>query len=330
MAKRFDRCIGGYAGCGNMGDDAILQAYLDGLSAGERKRTVVLSGFPRRDRRRFGVRCVGRKRFFAVVCQMLQSRTFLLGGGSLLQNGTGNLSLLYYLGLLRLARLCGCKTEILAGGIGPLKGKWARRAVLRELQKCRFIRLRDANSVLLLKEWGISPSKIALVDDPALHLSPPPPTRRLFLLQKIGFYPYTSYCNVILRAPFAQNADFVNVIADSLRLVKHEKNVLPLFLMLDPKRDGAITEQVCREVGGRIVSLRDASDALAIISGARFLISMRLHGLIFAQTVGVAALAISPSADEPKLAAFCLERDVPHLTSDQVSVGEVVGSVRGL
>ena len=116
MWRRFDPSIGGYAGSGNMGDDAILQGYLEGLTAEEKRRTVVLSGSPRWDGRRFGVRCVGRMRILSVALCMLRSDAFFLGGGSLLQNGTGNLSLLYYLGLLRLARFCSCKTEILAGG----------------------------------------------------------------------------------------------------------------------------------------------------------------------------------------------------------------------
>ena len=99
-------CIGGYAGCGNLGDDAILQGYLEKRAAdGTRGRVTVLAGHPRRSSRRFGVRCVGRKNPIAVLWALLSSESLLCGGGSLLQNATGDLSLYYYLALVRCAVL---------------------------------------------------------------------------------------------------------------------------------------------------------------------------------------------------------------------------------
>ena len=81
--RKYDLCIGGYAGCGNLGDDAILEGYLASLSAEQRKfRTVILTGRPRRDGRRFGVRCVGRKNLFSIFRCFLQSKVFVCGGGS--------------------------------------------------------------------------------------------------------------------------------------------------------------------------------------------------------------------------------------------------------
>ena len=232
MARRFDRCIGGYAGCGNLGDDAILQGYLGELTRDELRRVVVLSGRPRRDRRRFGVRCVGRKSLFGVVFCLLRSDRFLLGGGSLLQNGTGNLSLLYYLGLLRLARLCGCSTELLAAGIGPVGGKRAVCLVARELKKCRFIYLRDANSARLLAEWGISRDKMAIVSDPAMNLRPPAYTRQIFLLRELGLCSLTSYYCVVLRAPVSAVGACVCAISEALRAFCRQNECVPIFPFL--------------------------------------------------------------------------------------------------
>ena len=328
MARGFERCIGGYAGCGNLGDDAILQGYLQRLSEAELHRVVVLSGRPRWDRRRFGVRCVGRKSLLRIVFTLMRSQRFLLGGGSLLQNGTGNLSLLYYLGLLRLARFCGCSTELLAAGIGPLHGKFATRTTARELKKCHFIYIRDANSASLLAEWGISPSKMAIVSDPALDLLPPAPTRRMFLLRELGVDPSTPYGCVILR-PFDQASDAcVYTIAEALRALARRDRHAIVFLLLDPIRDGSITSCVCRSVGGSIARVRDSSDALSIISGARLVVSMRLHGLIFAHSLGVPSLAISPASDEPKLSAFCAAHGIPHLLPDDLSAEAITNTIR--
>ena len=319
MARRFDRCIGGYAGCGNLGDDAILQGYLGELTREELRRVVVLSGRPRRDRRRFGVRCVGRKSIIGVLVAFLRSQRFLLGGGSLLQNGTGNLSLLYYLGLLRLARFCGCSTELLAAGIGPLRGEWATRAVTRELKKCRFIYLRDANSADLLVGWGISRGKMAIVPDPALTLRPPAPTRRIFLLRELGLDPSAPYCCVILRSPCQEFNACIYAIAEALRALSSQNGYVSVFLLFDPLRDGRVTSCVCRSAGGVVARLRDVSDALALISGCRRLISMRLHGIILAHALGVPSLALSPDSLEPKLSSFSLAHSIPHLLPSQVT-----------
>ena len=180
--RKYDVCIGGYAGCGNIGDDAILEGYLGGLSAEQRRqRTVVLSGSPRWDGRRFGVRCVGRKNPFSVMACLLQSKVFVCGGGSLLQNATGNPSLFYYLGLLWLARLCGCKTRLMSSGIGPVRGKIAERLVIWTLKGCEKIEVRDRVSERFLLDRGLGREKIQLVSDFAGRLEPPPPSRVVFI-----------------------------------------------------------------------------------------------------------------------------------------------------
>ena len=325
--RRFERCIGGYAGCGNLGDDAILQAYLQKLSRGERRRTVVLSGDPRRDSRRFGVKCVGRKNPFGVVFVFLRSERFLCGGGSLLQNGTGNLSLAYYLGLLWLARTCGCKTEILAGGIGPIRGERAEKAVVRELQKCRRIVLRDENSRRWLEERGIRKGKMIVEEDPALRLRPPDEMRTLYLKKESGIPLERPYVCVVLRNG---NGGCLQVIEDTLKCLASEVGLMPVFLVFDEVQDAEITRTVCKNVGGITVRLREATDGLAMIAGCACLLSMRLHGLIFSTAAGVPAVGISPIEDEPKLASFCHAHGIPHFTPSQLNEEKVVEKVVGL
>ncbi len=319
--RRFDRCIGGYAGCGNLGDDAILQAYLEKLSRAERRKTVVLSGDPRRDSRRFGVKCVGRKDLFAVAVCFLRSERFLCGGGSLLQNGTGDLSLSYYLGLLWLARICGCKTEILAGGIGPIRGERAEKAVVRELQKCRRIGLRDENSRRWLEERGIPKETMTVEEDPALRLRQPDGMRTLYLKKEAGIPLDRPYVCVVLRSG---DGGCLQAVADALKRLAAEDGLMPVFLVFDRAQDAEITRTVCKNTGGITVKLREAVDGLAMISGCACLLSMRLHGLIFAASVGVPAVGISPTEDEPKLASFCHAHGIPHFTPSQLNVEKVV------
>lgn len=320
--RRYQRCIGGYAGCGNLGDDAILQAYLRGLSLEQRRKTVVFSGNPRRDSRRFGVRCVGRKNPVGIVICLMRSRCFLCGGGSLLQNGTGNLSLMYYTGLLRLARMCGCETEILAGGVGPLRGEWAVRTVAGALKQCRRIEVRDEDSRDALEKWGLSPSCITLREDPALELNIPPPSRLACLKQEMRMERSQRYVCVAVRQGEGDALKTVEAALRRYRKCHGETEVV--FLNFDIREDGAATADLQRRVGGKQAVLREAADALALISGSEGVISMRLHALIFSAAAGIPAIGISPTEEEPKLASFCRSRSIPHCSPSQLTENRIL------
>ena len=326
--KRYEICIGGYAGCGNLGDDAVLQGYLEQLSPKTRReRTVVLSGNPRRDQKRFDVRCVGRKNPFAVLHAFRQSERFLCGGGSLLQNGTGFRSLCYYLGLLRLARLCGCKTELLASGIGPLRGKIATRMTVSEVKKCSRIVLRDEESGKLLSERGVERERLEYCDDPASMLKIPPMTRLELLKREMSAVEGRAYFCVVVRQETETGAVCLGKLSVALRLFVKEHDLLPVFMVFDSREDRAVSLQMCQEVRGRMAWIREASDALAIISGCRFLVSMRLHALIFARTAGIPSIAISPSEVEPKLASFCETQKFRHFSPSMLSVGGLLSEM---
>ena len=365
-------CIGGYAGCGNIGDDAILQGFLarvtsEGMprvvrrgadafpqdsyrtachSSGSKplsgnasteqqsssacactdpphgpnllRRFTVLSGAPKRDARRFGVRCVNRKNPVSLLLAFLRSEYFLCGGGSLLQNATGHLSLCYYLGLLRMARLCGCRTALLSAGIGPLHGELAQQAVARELNHCVQVNLRDHDSLRSLSALGVRRELLSLSPDPAFFMPTPPPSRLPFLLREAGIPLHTGYFCVALHAPCGSSPDLMRVIKASLRHIAEAHSLLPVFLLFDTKADGYPSARISEAVGGRVLHLREASDAVAVISGARFLFSMRLHALIFSVIACTPALALSVSAYETKLASFARSAGIPHLHSPSI------------
>ncbi len=339
-------CLGGYAGCGNLGDDAIVQGFLarliregmpcglwstgtpdrvsgpDGQKAGAvgdstrfaylLRRVTLLSGAPRRDARRFGVRCAGRRNPFALLRAFLRSEVFLCGGGSLLQNATGRLSLAYYLGLLRLARLCGCRTGLLAAGIGPLTGERARRAVVRELNRCCRVELRDPDSACLLRSLGVRRELLARAPDPALFLPLPPPSRLPYLLWEAGIPASRGYFCAVLHPPAGGDGEEMRAVVSALGQVAARQGLLPVFLLFD-RADRCPSARAAAAVGGRVLRLREAADAVALLSGAHFLFAMRLHALILSVQAGVPALALTLSVREDKLASFARAAGIPHL-----------------
>lgn len=319
-------CIGGYAGCGNIGDDAVLQGYLKLLEQGKgsdaRREMTVLSGSPGWDSRRFGVRCVNRKNPFSVLRTFLRSERFLCGGGSLLQNATGKLSLLYYLTLLQAARICGCKTELLAAGIGPLNGAFARRRTVAVLNRCAHIDLRDTDSYRMLVSMGVRRELMSVSPDPALFMPMPPPSRLPFLLSEAGISHTDRYFCVALLGTLAEDAALRRTLTAALRLFSGRHGLIPVFVLFDRRRDLSPTLQMCRELRGTVARLREPADAIALLCGCELLFGMRLHALIFSTVARTPAVGLG--AADPKLGSFCRNAGIPYFHASEVNAVSLV------
>lgn len=227
----------------------------------------------------------------------------------MLQNATGNRSLFYYLTLIRTAKLCGCRVSLLAAGIGPVHGEKQRKQVRDVLNRCDRIEVRDPDSMRFLLCIGVKRELLTVVQDPAVFLPLPPPTRRIFLLTECGIPIGTPYFCAALRTP--EDAGTLTRLAAAFRLVAEKHALVPVFFVMDRERDRSATAAVCRAIGGKTVRIREPADVPAILSGCRFLVSMRLHALFFADRCGVPAVALSAGEEEPKLASFCRETGVP-------------------
>ncbi len=315
--------VGGYAGCGNLGDDAILQGLIARLRETHPEvRLTALTGSPARDARRFGIPCVRREWLPSVFSAMLRADRFLLGGGSLLQDRSGKRSLSYYLFLLRAARLLGCRTGTLAAGIGPLLSPRSETAVLRALRPCEVLTLRDSDSLRFLVLHGLEPSRLTLTEDPARFLPPPPPTRRAAILARLGVPPDRPFFCVAVCPTFPAQREPLSVLAAAVRRIALGHGLIPIFPVLDAARDLRATREVLRlsECGGLLFLPDEASDLPALLSGATLLFSMRLHALIFADMTGTPAVALSPAMAEPKLAVFARHAGFPHFFAHTASV----------
>lgn len=296
--------VGGYFGCGNLGDDAILLGLLEGLHEYDpRIRVLALTGNPRRDRRRFGIPCWQRKHPLAVLCAFLRSDVFLCGGGSLLQNVTSRRSLRYYLHLLAFARRMGVRPVLYAAGIGPLYGKQAKRRVRRTLLRADYISVRDAESASFLEANGIPRDRLHVGADPALLMPLPPPSRMQALLHQNGIDVSQRYlCLVLRHAPHA--SDSCRTVLAAVRLFCARHALMPVLLVFDAVRDASALRDAQQKLGGILPTLREPADAAAFLSQAVLTVTMRLHALILATAVGTPAIGIPTDANDPKMASF--------------------------
>ena len=109
----------GYYGEHNIGDDALLQALLRALPA--EAKPCITAADQQQVQQRFGVSTCDRRRLRSTLSALADCDGLILGGGSLLQDSTSWLSLLYYAALILTARLQRKPVILWAQGLGPLR-----------------------------------------------------------------------------------------------------------------------------------------------------------------------------------------------------------------
>ncbi|GJM73648.1 hypothetical protein HMSSN036_58640 [Paenibacillus macerans] len=170
--------LSGYYGFRNSGDEAVLKSILlaleeEGLTSGVDIKPVVLSNDPEWTRRTYGVEAVHRMKLSEVRKAIKSSNGLISGGGSLLQDATGVMTIPYYLGFIKLAQWMGKPTFVYAQGIGPVKRKFFRPLIAAVFRRCDYISVRDAESAALLRSMGLRGGNVEVVPDPVMGLTLP-------------------------------------------------------------------------------------------------------------------------------------------------------------
>lgn len=315
--------IGGYFGCGNVGDDAILLGFLEGMHrVAPDVRIRALTAHPHRAKKKFGIDCIGRRNPLSVYRAMRRADLFLCGGGSLLQNATGNLSLRYYLSLLSIAKRTHCITVLYAAGIGPLYGKDAEQRTANVLKKCDYISARDPESLRYLTRLGIDRTRLHEGADPALLLPIPPSTRSAAILRAHKITSQRLLC-VILRKSSSSSAQLWQSVTAAAKIYCKRHGATAIFPVFS-EEDRDITELSAARVGGIRIFVNDPADLAALLRGCHAVLSMRLHPLILAAASHTPALGLSTDPKDTKMEAFCRLSSQPLLPYETPSVGEII------
>ncbi len=161
MAKKV--LISGYIGFSNFGDDVIFAMLTRHLKA-KGFEVSALSSNPTKTKKQFKVNSANYKNPIEIIKEISKCDYLISGGGSLLQNATSNLSLLYYILIILLAKLMFKKVIIFAQGIGPISGNFWITLTKLTLRLCNLVTVRDSKSYKLLGKWKI---KSRFVEDPA-------------------------------------------------------------------------------------------------------------------------------------------------------------------
>ena len=141
--------LAGYFGCGNLGDDAILVGFVDGVVK-ENHDLVVLSGAPEETYRLYGARSIARRDFKQIEEELERCDALVFPGGSIFQDVTSVRSPAYYSTLVTKAKKAGKKVFFLGQGVGPLKTFFGKRFAVSAFKAADAIVVRDPGSAALL------------------------------------------------------------------------------------------------------------------------------------------------------------------------------------
>ncbi|GAW93127.1 polysaccharide pyruvyl transferase CsaB [Calderihabitans maritimus] len=302
--KKSKVVISGYYGFDNTGDEAVLYSMIRQLrELVPELEITVLSHRPEKTMASHDVRAVNRWSLLQVIRAVSRADLVLSGGGSLLQDVTGIKSLLYYLGVIAVARLLGKRVMIYAQGIGPintLPGKWLTRLAVNRVD---LITVRDEESGLFLKQLGVTRPSIKVTADPVLGLD----SDRIQSVSFAGLFPNLMEKGAPLagisvrkwkgweeaRLIFARVGD---------RLVERGWKVIFLPMHFPEDLNACReTASLMKEDSAILEQQPSVETLLGIMQGMDLVIGMRLHALILAAVARVPIIGVSY---DPKIDSF--------------------------
>jgi polysaccharide pyruvyl transferase CsaB len=326
MGRTVKRVIlSGYYGFKNSGDEAVLQSILlalasEGEQAGLTIEPTVLSIDPAWTERMYGVKAAHRMRPKELLSAIRGSDALISGGGSLLQDATGGLTIPYYLGILKMAQFFGKPTFIYSQGIGPVNARLYDPMIRHVFHKCRYVSVRDKESADLLKRIGYR-DQPEIVPDPVMGL----PLREKAELRKQG--DGSPVIGVSVRF-WNEDRSELEQLAHSLSLIHAKKGAVFRFLPFHLPDDEEASREVIRRMSPEAQAhaniqpaLSHPQDMLAEVGSCDVLIGMRLHSLIYAASQLVPMIGISY---DPKIDQFLSRLDMNAAASTSVFDSEKV------
>ncbi len=290
--------LSGYYGFHNVGDEAILFSIIEALKkANPHVEITVLSNDPDYTIKTYGVNAVNRWKLKEVSATIKQADGVISGGGSLLQDKTGNRSVIYYSGIMLLAKLHRKPFVVYAQGIGPIEKPFNQKITKFTLSKAALITVRDEASKKFLQQIGVK-KEIIEVPDPVLGIEAQDGYANDWLT-KSGLTEQT-YISVSVR-DWPSEVNYLEKIAKVLDELPHHIVFVPMHGEHDEKTSLKVSEMMQKRKSDIAPYDFSIADKIAVIGQSELLVGMRLHALIFAAVMDTPFTAVSY---DPKIDAF--------------------------
>ncbi|MBZ2176032.1 polysaccharide pyruvyl transferase CsaB [Schnuerera sp. xch1] len=306
--------ISGYYGFNNSGDDAILKAIVKDIKkANGSIKITALSNNPPFTEKIYGIHAVNRFKMKDVLKAIKDCDLFISGGGSLLQDITSTRSLLYYIALMRLAKIYRKTIMVYANGVGPINKNINKILTRNILNKVDLITLRDENSKIFLEGLKIKNRNIHVTADPVFTLEPSEDIIVNKIFVKEGIPLDKPLVGVSIRN-WNNKERLINNLAKAIDNIisKYGVNVVlipmhyPEDLSISESLSGKVTKKGCYLISNKY----SVEDIMGIIKRLEIIIAMRLHSLIYAATQEIPMVGI---VYDPKIEGFLRSIKMDHM-----------------
>ena len=306
--------ISGYYGFGNSGDEAILMTMIQELSKIVSKDKIyVLSQKPKETSLFYKVNAIYRLDFISMISQIKKSSIFISGGGGLLQDVSGKgFSIIYYLGLIIIARLFKIPTVIFAQGIGPIRKRFNVIIINSVLKHVQLIMVRDEQSKNILESSGIKNIPISVNPDVSFLLNKEELSKEIFNKYNLNktYKKEIKLTNIgiVIRDCKELRQDYDNKIMklaeiSDFLITKYKTNLI--FIPFQFQNDITIIKDVINRMKLSKVKILEEElkpdELLTLIYGLSAIIGMRLHSIIFATIANKPFIAVEY---DPKVKYF--------------------------
>lgn len=308
--------LAGYFGFDNAGDEAIFEAMVDHFRALSPEASISALTFGDETAKRLGVEAVPRKHFPSVWKAMRACDVFVLGGGGLFQDCTGPNSVIYYGGLLAMARAALRPSVIFCQGYGPIRGGLARWLTRQAFRLPHLVTVRDEESYEELLAQGLRPDRVHLAADPALLMRPLPVDQMRPILEGENLLAEMGRSE-LPDGRLSEAGPLVALtvrpwptlpleeLAAALQAFRDKHKARYLLLPLQPERDLEPSRRLAELLNGqaRVLARSLPPKALTgILACCDMVIGMRLHSLILATVENPPLFGLSY---DPKVERFC-------------------------
>ncbi len=311
QVPQYNVVMSGYYGFNNTGDEAIMLSMHKNIQElGDNYHITVLSNKPEETREKYGIEALYRFGVRDVLHAIRHCDVLLSGGGSLLQDSTSTRSLMYYLSITVAAKCMRKKVMLYANGIGPVSGKRNRRLVKQVVNKADLITLREENSYEELLSMGVNPKKCFVTADPVFTMDSIQPKQARELLAAEGV-PMDKPIVVVSVRNWKDMDRFIGQFAKLCDTIVEKYGRTIVFLGMQMPNDSIVGEKVRKKMTQDAYILKgnySPYEVMGIISQADFILSMRLHTLIFAARQRVPLIGF---IYDPKIDYYLEKLDMP-------------------
>ena len=189
-------------------------------------------------------------------------------------------------------------------GIGPIVYERDRQLAARIINDCvDKITLREPDSRETLSDFGVTDPEVILASDPALTLPAAERSRIDRILREHDMDPDGKYIGFVLRKwPGIEEKATVFAAGAVYAYLKY--GLTPVFFSINFRTDGEASRLVTEHLSipyYMIDEQMSTGEVIGVLSRMTTVVSMRLHGLIFAAGQGVPLIGV---AYDPKVTAF--------------------------